>query len=554
MKNFDSIESGQKPSLHGPRVTVSTGLSPAKVDLLGTTTAKKPRKIFKTILALIFLCLLAAGVYVAARAINLSNKIFVGQKTSFIHKIGEIIRGSSGQTQLQGEDLGQVNILLLGIGGEGHDGPYLTDTIILAQIRPDLGQITLTHIPRDYLTDLPDGFGQQKINAAFAQGYSKSHDYNTAGQWARQSVEKMSGLSVPYFAVIDFNGFEKAIDQVGGVDVHIDRTFTDYSYPNDATNGYLPPVTFKEGDEHMNGSRALIFSRSRHAAGPEGSDFARGQRQQKIIEAFKSRVFQLNMITDAGKINSLLDTFADHFHTNLGPGEIFRLYSIAREKNLSTASLSLDPETNMVCPEILESNGAYVLVPCPGKSEEDIKNFFKNSFAISRLNSEQATVWLASSTGDKQAYKTAYRKLVDAGITVFELSYSKDNLPHSIVYQANPKPATVEFITNTLNASEVTLPPPSVHISKDRVDAIVILGQDALVEPDPAPYIAPPSRKATATPETDLNTDLSTSTPDYLPTSTLPSRTATSTLMKLPTTTPAQLQTTKQNRTASTTK
>ncbi len=152
-------------------------------------------------------------------------------------------------------------------------------------------------------------------------------DWNQAGADARQTVETLSGLNIPYFAVLDFAGFKEAIDQVGGVDVVVDRTFTDYAYPADVGDGYLPPITFTAGPQHMDGTTALEFARSRHAAGPEGSDFARSQRQQKIITAFEAKLFQLNIISGASTLNSLLDIFADHFHTNLDPGELYQLYN-----------------------------------------------------------------------------------------------------------------------------------------------------------------------------------------------------------------------------------
>ncbi len=411
------------------------------------------------------------------RAVNLSDKIFVGKKTTFFEKVRDFIRGGGDNAKLVGEDLGQINILLLGIGGEGHDGPYLSDTIILAEIRPDLGEISLVSIPRDYLATLPDNLGNRKINAAFAEGFNKKKDWDEAGLWARQAVEKMSGQKIPYFAVIDFAGFEKAINQVGGVDVHIDQTFTDYSYP-DNNLGYLPPLTFTEGDEHMNGTRALQFARSRHAAGPEGSDFARSTRQKKIISAFKAKVLSLNLITNAGTINSLLGTFADHFHTNVTPGEMFHLFSLIKEHNLNSfISLSLDPATSLVCPKIMEDTGAYVLVPCEGKSEADIKNFFKNVFSLGKMVQEKSAIWLSTSSGDRTAYQQADQKLKETGLTVWELAYKGEALNKNIFYQVNPKPATAEFIKNTLNATEVTLPPPGVNINKEKVDVIIILGK-----------------------------------------------------------------------------
>ena len=504
MRNFDSLQKPKNPS--SPILQVHNGLPPRPVSFLTKKPVKK-RRWLKIAVGLVLVVILVSGGLLLARVANVAGKIFVGQKTTFAEKIRELIRGGGGSQPLVGEDSGQINILLLGIGGEGHDGPYLSDTMILAQIRPDLGSITLTSIPRDYLVTLPDNQGDQKINAAFALGYVQKHDWNQGGEWARQVVEQMSGLTIPYFAVLDFSGFEKAINQVGGVDVTIDNTFTDYSYPDSGT-GYLPPITFTKGQEHMDGTRALEFARSRHGNNNEGSDFARSARQQKIIEAFKAKIFSQNLVKSAATINSLLTVFADHFHTNMSPAEIFHLYSLMQNKNLKLQSLSLDPETGLICSEILDSNGAYVLVPC--KSQDDVVNFFKNSFAAANLKDEKPVVWLANSTGNKLVYDTAARTLTDAGITVFQLSYTADNLPETIVYQANPKPATLDFLKNVLNATEVNLPPPGVTVSKDRVDLVVVLGQNAPALNPPTPYIPPPARKATSSTETATTTPATT--------------------------------------------
>lgn len=472
---------------------------------------KTPGRLIKKFLLLVVLIIAVLGGVLALKASSLSSKIFVGQKTTFLEKVRDLIRGGGDNAKLIGEDLGQINILLLGVGGEGHDGPYLTDTMILAQIRPDIGEITLTSVPRDYLAVLPDG-SQDKINAAFAYGLGKNMDWDQAGLWSREAVQSISGLKIPYFAVIDFSGFEKAVDQIGGLDVHVDRGFTDYQYPDSGT-GYLPPITFTEGEEHMNGERALEFARSRHAAGPEGSDFARSLRQQKIIEAFKQKALSLNIVKDAGTLNNLLNIFADHFHTNISPAQLYRIYSLTANKNPQVLSLSLDPDTGLICPEILASSGAYVLVPCD--SAQDVENFFKNSFSIGKLKNENGVVWLATSTGDQQAYQTAMRKLTDAGIKVFQLAYSKDDLPQTTVYQVNPKPATAEFIQNELHGTAVNLPPPGVHVSADKVDIIVVLGQNAPVEAPPTPYVRPPAQTATtatATLETASTTPTASST------------------------------------------
>lgn len=499
MKNLDSLE---PKKLVQPQIESRLGLpqtptkqSKPEVSLLSSQPRAKKHRLIKFILAGIFLAILILGGLLAEKAINLSDKIFVGQKYSFLQKIQFAIRGAFGGQTLVGEDLGQINILLLGIGGEGHDGPYLTDTMIIAQVRPDIGEATLTSIPRDYLVKLPNNLGYRKINAAFAEGYNLHKDYNEAGTWARQVAENVTGLRLPYFAVIDFSGFEKAINLIGGLDINVERGFTDFEYPNSDKNADGPicsadpkdtvspcrylKVTFKPGYQHMDGETALIFARSRHGNNGEGSDFARSLRQQKVITAFKDKVLQLNLITDSGKINNLLNTFADHFHTNINPGELFRLYGLIKEKNIQNfLSSSLDETTGLICPKIMEDTGAWVLIPCPGKTDSDIMAFFKNSFVVGRLKQENSVVWLGTSTGDKSMFNQAYKTLKSAGLTVWEVGYGQGQLAGNLVYQVNPKPATTEFIKNELGAVEVTTPPPGIKIDKDKVDLIVLLGQE----------------------------------------------------------------------------
>ncbi len=513
MNDFDGIKRT------APQIRVEHGLpgqtTPQKISLVSAGRSKKSRRWLKIVLLMVSVLIIVLGTFVVSRAVNLSNKIFVGKKLTFFQTIGQLFKGTGKQSDFTTSENGQVNILLLGVGGEGHDGPYLTDTMILAQIRPTTGEVVLTSIPRDYLVDLPKNLKEQKINSAFFYGLdykpgtkNLNLNWNQGGEWARGQVEKMSGLSIPYFAVIDFSGFEKAINQVGGIDITVDRTFTDYEYPDNGV-GYLPPQTFTAGPLHLDGAKALIFSRSRHAAGLEGSDFSRSQRQQKIISAFESKILSGNLIKDASTINNLLSIFADHFHTNLLPSQIYQLYTISKDKNNKILSLSLDPDTGLVCPEILASTGAYVLVPC--KSKDDVENFFKNSFAIGKLTAEESVVWLASSTGNKAAYNSAFRQLTNAGLVVYQLSYTKDDLPETIVYQATPKPATVEFVKNVLGATEATLPPPGVTVTKGKVDVIVVLGANAPILPEPTPYIPPPARQATTSTST-INSTSSTST------------------------------------------
>jgi LCP family protein required for cell wall assembly len=312
----------------------------------------------------LILILLGGLAFGATRLLSRTNQIFTGNKNIFQRLSGLFI---SPDKHLTGEDLGTVNILLMGVGGNGHDGAYLTDTMIVASINSQTHEVILTSIPRDFAFDLPK-LGYNKINAAYAYAYRD--DPNTAGDVAIAAAEKVTGLTIPYYAVIDFKGFVKAVNDVGGVDVTVDHTFTDATFPNDYpydTKGYIAPVTFTKGPAHMDGFRALVFARSRHSEqNNEGSDFARSERQKKILVALREKVLSLNL-ANLATINNLLTDFTQNFRTNLEPYELKRLGDIA--KNIPADhiySFSLEPQNNLICSALVDpKTGKRVVEPPP---------------------------------------------------------------------------------------------------------------------------------------------------------------------------------------------
>jgi hypothetical protein len=155
----DFFEDQKPPKAQPPKITV--------IKTPQTTAPLPPhahtgRRIAKILTLIVFLLVLGLGGFLLVRGTNIANQIFVGEKTSFYNKVSQLVKSATGRdAQLKGESDNQINILLLGIGGEGHDGSYLSDTIILAQIKPEDKKASLTSIPRDYLADLGPISGQQ---------------------------------------------------------------------------------------------------------------------------------------------------------------------------------------------------------------------------------------------------------------------------------------------------------------------------------------------------------------------------------------------------------
>jgi LCP family protein required for cell wall assembly len=256
--------------------------------------------------------------------------------------------------ELVKEKTGNINVLILGRGGGTHEGPDLTDTIMLAMINPSKKRIDIVSIPRDIW--IPEIKG--KINKAYSIGQKKD------GQgllMARAVVEKVTGQNIDYAFVIDFSGFVNLVDHLGGIDVVVSRTFDDYAYPiegkeddpcgktedeiaslsaeistGSATESESFPCRYKhlhfdQGSVHMTGIQALEFSRSRHALNGDGNDFARSQRQQAVISAIREKALSLGIILNPVKVIGAFNIIRDNIDTNIQVDQIDDFINLGQE-------------------------------------------------------------------------------------------------------------------------------------------------------------------------------------------------------------------------------
>jgi len=266
---------------------------------------------------------------------------------------------------LKGESEDRVNILLLGMGGEGHEGAYLTDTIILFSLKPSTNQVALISIPRDLYVPIP-GFGWRKINNANAFGMAKSKD---GAVLTSQTVSQILDLPIHYWVRVDFQIFKDLIDWLGGIEIEVERSFVDLQYPT--PDFKYQTVAFEKGWQKMDGDRALQYVRSRHGNNNEGSDFARARRQQKVLFAVKERVIKDNLIYQPQKIWQAYNIFRNRVTTNLDLGQIIRLAKIGsniQPESVKTEVLEAGPDKPLYAEIALD--GAYILKPKAGNFGE----------------------------------------------------------------------------------------------------------------------------------------------------------------------------------------
>ncbi len=295
-----------------------------------------------------------------------------------IKKIGYFVMKK--EVQLRGMRDDRINVLLLGMGGLGHDGPYLTDTIIIASIQPSTGNVALISVPRDLGVKIPK-VGMQKINHANHYGEMQKSDWG--GAFATKIIEDTFDLDIPYYVRVDFQAFEDIINEVGGVTIDVDRSFTDTEYPA-GVNKYQV-VSFKKGIERMDGKRALTFARSRHGNNGEGSDFARSKRQQKILLALKEKMFSFETLTNPLRIKRVMDAVEKHMTTNMSFAEIMSFVRLIKNLNVAEINtLVLDNSTDGFLKSGVTSIGAYILTPKQGSFNHinsEIEHIFDSDYA-----------------------------------------------------------------------------------------------------------------------------------------------------------------------------
>ena len=193
---------------------------------------------------------------------------------------------------------GGMNLLIVGVderAGHPEEG-VRSDTLILVHLDALGRWASMLSIPRDTRVELPD-IGSTKINTAYGQGYAGAETLYRPGTTpqqggmalAAQTVERLlllpeRGQHVDAIAQINFDGFAKVIDVLGGVDIDVPTLIVDDEYPTPDFG--ITRIEFQPGVQHMDGATALIYARTRHA----DSDFGRAERQQQVLRAIAAKL------------------------------------------------------------------------------------------------------------------------------------------------------------------------------------------------------------------------------------------------------------------------
>ncbi|MBI3109668.1 LCP family protein [Candidatus Daviesbacteria bacterium] len=311
---------------------------------------------------------------------------------------------------------GFVNVLLLGMAGGSHDGATLTDTIIIASYNLKTKKVYLISIPRDlWLPAL-----RVKANAVYQTGSLKKEGISLS----KTVMGNVVGLPIHYGLRVDFGGFVRAVDILGGIEVMVESSFDDYNYPiagkeedlcgfreeerefseEEAKKLNIEPgrkkvlislegviatdsaeedqgakyftcrfehIGFKEGKTLMDGETALKFVRSRHGTNGEASDFARSKRQQKVLQALRDKLLSLQTLLDAQKLSQLAKTLGSSIDMDISVKDALEFARLLKDLDTSYSfilddspkeNLPLGRKSLLTHPSASDYGGAYVLI------------------------------------------------------------------------------------------------------------------------------------------------------------------------------------------------
>lgn len=263
----------------------------------------------------------------------------------------------------------RVNILVLGYGGSGHSGAYLTDSMVVMSLIPSNHHTTLISVPRDLWVQVPEGSGNYgKINSVYENAASYTNTNPVAGgNAAAQKVSLVTGLNIQYWVTINFAGFKDFIDSIGGVDVYVPDSFNACYPKNDdaSVDASWIKIQFNKGLQHMNGATAIEYARAREPVEVCGmgtsenlaelTDFARSARQQLIIKAALSKV---KSISTWPSMYSALSALQKTVYTNLSLADLAQFALKMDLNNAHHAGLS---NQNVLMDSTVD--GQYALVP-----------------------------------------------------------------------------------------------------------------------------------------------------------------------------------------------
>lgn len=435
---------------------------------------KSKFKIFKRIALVSAAIVVIFGSFMVGKAWWSAHKVFKGGGSALA------FNANIDPHLLNGEGDGRVNILLLGKGGDGHDGGDLTDSMMIASIDPINNKMALMSIPRDLWVQ-PQGYGHMKINAVYAnakntalsKNYKDKSGAETAGINATTKVvEQYMGIHMHYYALVDFSAFQEAVDTLGGIDVTLSKPYSDQTMLVGGRYFSLPA-----GTSHLDGGHALAYARSRHGA--DRGDFDRGEQQQQVIVGIKDKVLSVGTFANPIKVNQLLSTFGNRIRTSLSLNDMMRVYGIAKQlKNSDISHFDL-AQPNEAVVKTAFIDGQSVVTPIAGTDDySQVKSFMRNKLKDGFIVKENPSIIVLNGTNTAGLAQKRADELKSYGYNVVKVGDAtvKDIQATTLIDNSKgTKKYTKRYLEQRLGTKAVN-GVKGLDLSQYQADFIIIVG------------------------------------------------------------------------------
>lgn len=398
----------------------------------------------------------------------------------------------------------RITFLLLGVDQRPDDpSAPRTDNIIVLTVEPETGEVGMVSVPRDMFVSMPGFDYSGKINTAYPIGENSNYP-GGGGALAKKTVSELLGYPIDYYVKINFDGFVKIVDLIGGIDVVVPRTIHDEEFP---TIDYgIETFHIEAGPQHLDGETALKYARTRHA----DDDFQRAQRQQQVLLAIKDKLIENKLMTTLHLLE-LIRVMSDSVEHDIPPTELPGLLNLASKMQIGDIDqLVLDTRFTQI---VTDDTYGWILVPNRAKirpavdaifagqptvtevnvealaqqqarqeaelARQQVRNDFQTQAETQRreLAREGARVIVRNGTGNPVLAAQAADWLTREGFNVIRYGQAdRTDYPRSVLVEYNDRPVTVESLR-----AMFAIAPDNFQISpgaESDADLELIIGSD----------------------------------------------------------------------------
>jgi len=406
--------------------------------------------------------------------------------------------GDSGNTKkTNGNQLRPLNILLLGVDKRPKEvDPPRTDTIIVLHYDPKHHKLGMLSIPRDMWVQIPN-YGEGRINTAYRIGEMKK--YPGGGPvLVKETVRRFIGYPIDYYVMINFDGFRKLVDLIGGIDIDVPKPINDPTFP-DENYGYSP-LYIPAGRIHMDGDLALKYARTRH----QDSDFGRARRQQQVIMAIRDKVMEKKMLPSLiARAPQIYKALGNSISTDMPISLMVALARSMASQDLTVEQAVIDSSCTK---QYRTQGGAWVLLPLRDKVRAVVDKIMQDTPPVAagtpsvitpigksavqmkqeRLKMENARIVVLNGTLKSGLASNTAKQLKKLGFNVVSIGNAdRADYQHSVLIVYTPKEFTSQELQKIFHIS-----PENVRTGanlKNSSDFLLILGKDAPAKIDSLP-------------------------------------------------------------------